>query len=241
MKEESTVYFEHATTIWQEFPTLSVGVIHARGVRAVDTSPEQQRFLDDADRLLSEGPEGEAAPIQAWRRTFSAMGFKPTQYRCASESLLRRYRKETSLPSIHGLVDLCNAASVAFAIPIAVFDVDKVHGGIQVRHATGRERYLSFAQEVEHPEPGEVVFVDEDDNAHARRWTHRQSALSAISPSTVEALIVAEAHHASAPGDLDELLRRLTEAIHDSAVSAHSESDRLSANQPRWDLKGVTR
>ncbi|HEY3906880.1 MAG TPA: hypothetical protein VGM14_23450 [Streptosporangiaceae bacterium] len=28
-------------------------------------------------------------------------GLKPTQYRCASESLLRRFRKEGSLPNLH--------------------------------------------------------------------------------------------------------------------------------------------
>jgi DNA/RNA-binding domain of Phe-tRNA-synthetase-like protein len=48
------------------------------------------------------------------------MGLKPTQYRCAAESLLRRYRKERFLPRIHPLVDLCNAISLAFAIPVAV-------------------------------------------------------------------------------------------------------------------------
>jgi DNA/RNA-binding domain of Phe-tRNA-synthetase-like protein len=38
---------------------------------------------------------------------------KPTQYRCASEALLRRFRKEGALPRIHPLRDLCNAVSLA--------------------------------------------------------------------------------------------------------------------------------
>jgi DNA/RNA-binding domain of Phe-tRNA-synthetase-like protein len=37
------------------------------------------------------------------------MGLKPTQYRCAPEALLRRLRKEGTLPPLHPLVDLCNA------------------------------------------------------------------------------------------------------------------------------------
>jgi len=37
------------------------------------------------------------------------MGMKPTQYRCASEALLRRYRRDRVLPRVHPLVDLCNA------------------------------------------------------------------------------------------------------------------------------------
>jgi hypothetical protein len=72
------------------------------------------------------------------------MGLKPTQYRSASESLLRRFRKESSLPPIHPLVDLCNAVSLAFAIPVAVFDVAKVAEHLDVRYATGSEIYETF-------------------------------------------------------------------------------------------------
>jgi DNA/RNA-binding domain of Phe-tRNA-synthetase-like protein len=50
------------------------------------------------------------------------MGLKPTQYRCASEALLRRFRKDGSLPWIHPLVEVCNPVSLAYAIPIAVAD-----------------------------------------------------------------------------------------------------------------------
>ena len=61
------------------------------------------------------------------------MGLKPTQYRCAAESLLRRLRTQGSLPRLHPLVDLCNAISVAYAIPVAVFDVSKLTGDLEVR------------------------------------------------------------------------------------------------------------
>jgi DNA/RNA-binding domain of Phe-tRNA-synthetase-like protein len=50
--------------------------------------------------------------------------------------------------------------SLAFAIPVAVFDVSKVTEYIEVRHAAGSEVYLGFSGEVENPEPGEVIFAD---------------------------------------------------------------------------------
>ena len=90
------------------------------------------------------------------------MGLKPTQYRCAAESLLRRLRTQGSLPRLHPLVDLCNAISVAYAIPVAVFDVSKLTGDLEVRYAAGNEAYLTFAGEVEHPAPHEVIFADRD-------------------------------------------------------------------------------
>jgi DNA/RNA-binding domain of Phe-tRNA-synthetase-like protein len=122
--------------------------------------------------------------IQAWRRTFSRMGLKPTQYRSAAEALLRRVRKEGTLPKIHPLIDLCNAASLAFAVPVAVFDLAKVADRLEVRHASGDERYVTFSGEVELPERGEVIFADEEGRAHARRWTNRQSGYSAVRDET---------------------------------------------------------
>ena len=112
------------------------------------------------------------------------MGLKPTQYRCAAESLLRRFRKEGSLPRLHPLVDLCNAASLAFAVPVAVFDTAKVAWPLEVRYAAGDEDYMTFGGEVEHPAPGEVIFADRAGQAHARRWTNRQSGRSAVSAAT---------------------------------------------------------
>ncbi|HEU4832605.1 MAG TPA: hypothetical protein VFU18_07855, partial [Actinomycetota bacterium] len=53
------------------------------------------------------------------------------------------------------------------------------------------------------PDPGEVVFVDEDGVVCARRWCWRQSVPSATKPSTVEALVVIEGHHDPADRDIE--------------------------------------
>jgi DNA/RNA-binding domain of Phe-tRNA-synthetase-like protein len=163
------------------------------------------------------------------------MGLKPTQYRCASEALLRRFRKEGSLPAIHPLIDLCNAVSLAFAVPIAVFDLAKVEGSLEVRYANGGERYLTFSGEVEHPEPREVIFADETGNAHARRWTNRQSGLSAVRDDTSAVLIVAEALHEAARADIDRLATKLREAIADVWPS-RPRSAVLSRSAPRFEF-----
>ena len=141
------------------------------------------------------------------------MCLKPTQYRCASEALLRRFRKDGSLPSIHPLVDVCNAVSLAYAIPIAAFDLDQVTGNLTVRRATGTETYATFAGDTETPEPGEVIFADDAGHAHARRWTNRQSGRSAIRPETHVVLIVSEAMHDTGQHDVNALREELREAL----------------------------
>ena len=99
-----------------------------------------------------------------------------------------------------------NAVSLAFAIPVAVLDVAAVTWPLQVRYAGGDEDYLTFGGETEHPAAGEVIFADQAGRAHARRWTNRQSGLSAVQDTTTAVLIVAEALHDSAAQDVPELM-----------------------------------
>jgi DNA/RNA-binding domain of Phe-tRNA-synthetase-like protein len=229
-----SVYFEHSSGIWQAFPELSAGVAFIEGINDnVTLDDRTEKYKDVARQRLADRPEAEFPEIQAWRRTFSKMGLKPTQYRCASEALLRRFRKEDVIPTIGPPIDLCNAIAAAYAIPIAIFDTDRIASSLQVRFATGTETYLAFSGEEEHPEAHEVIFVDEDDRVHARRWTNRQSRFSAVSGETKNALVVAEALHESAALDVADLLAAVADEF--AAVwSVTAKRAVLSASSPRF-------
>ncbi|MEZ4624326.1 MAG: phenylalanine--tRNA ligase beta subunit-related protein [Thermomicrobiales bacterium] len=132
------MYFQHSGSIWEQFSgDASRGAVRDRHEhrRSADLEP----YFATAAARLDGKMESDLPEIQAWRRTFSKMGLKPTQYRCAAESLLRRYRKDGELPSIHPIIDLCNAVSLSFALPIAVFDLEHIDGGIEV----GTRRVMS--------------------------------------------------------------------------------------------------
>ena len=103
------MYFQHSALIWRDFRALVAGVLYVEGItRDAPAGPAADRFAAMAkSRLAAVGAESDLPEIQAWRRAFAQLGLKPTQYRCASESLLRRFRKEGSLPRLHPLVDLC--------------------------------------------------------------------------------------------------------------------------------------
>ena len=206
------MHFQHHAAIWRDFPALVPGVLYAEGITA-DAGINTSQYEKTARERLAGRPESEFPEIQAWRRAFAALGLKPTQYRCASESLLRRFRKEGGLPRLHPLVDLCNAVSLAFAIPVAALDVAEIAWPLEVRYAKGDEDYLTFGGEVEHPVPGEVIFADQAGQAHARRWTSRQSARSAVRGPTGAVLIVAEALHDGAASDVPELIAALSAEI----------------------------
>ena len=71
--------------------------------------------------------------------------------------------------------------------------------------------------------------------AHARRWTNRQSALSAVRAETATVLIVAEAMHATAVTDVRSLLAALAQAV-GTISSAAPRTALLDRSAPRFDF-----
>lgn len=208
------MYFAHSPKIWQQFPQLVPGLLVIDGIHPqADVEARLEPWYQRARERLSRGPESQLDEVSAWRRVYSQMGLKPTKYRSAAEALLRRFRREDEVPRLHPLVDLCNAVSLAFALPVAVFDLEQVADYLEVRHATGDEEYLAFSDKTETPDADEVIFADADNHVHARRWTFRQSRQSVIQPETRHVLIVSEGLHETAETDVRNLINALEENI----------------------------
>lgn len=225
-----TPLFRYSPEILKTYPNIAGGVIHAPQIVNGPTPPallelyrsEQQAVtLSLGDRPLSEVPS-----LAAWRAAFRKFGVDPTGYRSAAESLLRRLTKKGDIPSINTLVDIGNLVSIRYALPVAIFDLRGIKGGIDVRFSDGHERFTPLeSPEAEVPETGEVVFADANDVACARRWCWRQSKESAAREDTTAVLITVEAHHAdgrrnieAAMADLSALLGQFAPGPRSSAV-----------------------
>ncbi len=231
------MHFGHSETLWQEFPQLVPAVLVLDPIEpVVDLEDRLEPWLRRARERLAKGPEAEMPEIAAWRRAYSQMGLKPTKYRSAGEALLRRFKREGELPRLHSVIDLCNAMSLAFALPVAVFDLAHVDQFLEVRHARGTETYLAWSGETESVAEGEVIFADAAGHAHARRWTFRQSRKSTVGPETRRALVVAEGLHASADADVRELLEALNEELAGGSADKNSRRAVLTATSPTLDF-----
>jgi DNA/RNA-binding domain of Phe-tRNA-synthetase-like protein len=208
------MYFMHDGSVWSAHSSLCATAIAVVDVRRMGCNDERvQSLTPRVRRRLATSADAEMPEIASWRDAFVRMGFKRSQYRCGAEALLRRYRREESLPRFHPFVDYLNMVSMAFAIPIAAFDCEKIAEGITVRPADGSETYETFHGDIEHPLPNEVIFADGENNAHSRRWTFRQSARSLVTSHSDCVLVVAEALHATAPQDIDALDEELSAGI----------------------------
>lgn len=221
--------FGYHPEVVERFPGVRGAVIHAIGL-GNDPTPQSllgayRREQDDTKDRVGDAQLSEIPSLAAWRRVFSAFGVKPTQYRSAVEALLRRLTKQGDIHSINTLVDMANLVSIRHSLPVAVCDQRPVTGVTTVRFANGEERFTDLGSgTTSHPEPGEVVFVDDAGLASARRWCWRQSAESAAGPDTTEAIFTIEAHHESAEDDVGHAAEDLLEllAVHQSdAKTSH--------------------
>jgi DNA/RNA-binding domain of Phe-tRNA-synthetase-like protein len=206
--------FQYLPEITSAYPNVVGGMIHAPGIVNGPTPPAlldlyiaEQKAV--AARIGST-PLSELPTLAAWRGAFRKFGVDPTQYRSASESLLRRLTKKGDIPSINTLVDIGNLVSIRYALPVAMVDLRGVAGGLSVKFAKGDEIFTPLeAPEPEYPEAGEVVFVDEKNVATARRWCWRQSRESAARDDTTGILVTVEAHHANGRCDIEAALTDL--------------------------------
>jgi DNA/RNA-binding domain of Phe-tRNA-synthetase-like protein len=229
--------FGYDDAVAERYPMIRAGAIHATGL---DNGPSPPELLDEyraeqraASERLSETAIADLPSIAAWRRAFTRFGAKPTQHRNAAEALLRRLAKTGDIPTINTLVDIGNLVSIRYAMPVAVFDQADVAGSTTVRFATGDELFVDIGSiESTSPDPGEVIFVDSNNVVSARRWCWRQSAQSATSSTTVEALIVVEGLHDSAGADVGSALADLTSLLAACQPGSSSESCLLSATNP---------
>ena len=152
--------------------------------------------------------------LSAWREAFRAFGAK--RYPSSAEALIRR---ADEFPAINRLVDLYNAVSVKWAVPVGGEDVDRVVGAVRLRFASGGEPFDGG----DPPKPGEVVWADSV-GVTCRRWNWRQGVRTRLTDATRRAYFLFDAlpvfGDASLAAAMDDLASRLRDVCPAADVSS---------------------
>ncbi len=179
-----------------KYPTLTTGVILARNLDNLSGSADVDELLEGAEAKLRDHLRPDTISrhphVTSWRAAYSSFGVKPSQYRSAGEALVRRVVKEGKIPRINKLVDLCNYVSIKYILPVAAYDLAQIRGDVAVGLAKGDEKFRPlFTEEVEHPNPGEVIYRDEE-KALSRRWNWRVCHQARVTQETRGSLLTVE-------------------------------------------------
>jgi DNA/RNA-binding domain of Phe-tRNA-synthetase-like protein len=164
------------------------------GPSGADTEELLQQAEAAARDAMRDRPVEEVPHVAAWREAFRAFGAKPQRTRTSVEALLRR-AAGPGLPRVNRLTDLYNAVSVLHQVPLGGEDLTRYAGPPRLVRATGEEPFDTVADGegvIEHPEPGEVVWRD-DEGVTCRRWNWRQGRRTALRDDTATALFILDA------------------------------------------------
>lgn len=103
--------------------TLCVGVVEAHGIDNASVRPEVDTLLDraiaSAEARLAGMKASDDPRVQPYRRAFHALGMSPSRYPSSNIALLRRIAKGKGMYRVNPLVDLGNAISIAYGLPLA--------------------------------------------------------------------------------------------------------------------------
>lgn len=190
------------------FDGLRIGVLVCR----VDNTRYGEDILDPVLEKIRTGffyasPQ-EHTHIKVWRDAFVKLAI-PSTYPTSIETLLVRALAKDAFPRLNPLVDLCNAVSLDFLVPIGTQDLSLLDGNMRLGFAQGTERFTPIeGGEDQIVEKDEVIYKDER-AALTRRWLWRQSNKSRVTAETRCAFMPVDVMGTLAPSLPDEIMDRI--------------------------------
>ena len=197
-------------SFWDLFPDAAIGIVVARGMKsAADVSPEKATMLSQllvaangmAEMHLTSDTISENDVVKVWRDAYRSFKTKKGA-RCSIENLLKRVLKGNPVRSINPSVDIYNAISLKYALPVGGEDIDAFVGDVRLGLTEGGDSFLPLGENDEDPTlPGELCYRD-DAGAICRCWNWRDGQRSALSDDSENAFLVIECVD---PARLDDL------------------------------------
>ncbi len=190
---------------------------YVRGVVVVTRAINVEGPIDEVARMLKKTQETlrartdlEGHPnLRAWRAAYQAFGARPSKYLSSIEAMVKRVLKGGEIPYINTVAALCNVASLKNLVPIGGHDVGVVAEPMWLCFAEGSETFTPFGtNEIEHPEPGEVVYLA-GKTVLCRRWTWRQAEFTKLTRQTTHAAINVDGLPPVTRGDVEMICEEI--------------------------------
>ena len=217
-------------TLRPDFMALSIFV---EGVPNTASTAFSRAQLASAAGDLGSAPWAEAH-LSAWRDAYRAFGAKPQRTPCSAEALRKRCERDGAVPATNAVVDLYNAISLRFAVPVGGEDAASYVGSPQLVRATGAETFDTMADgqpKLETVEKGEVVWCDSL-GVTCRRWNWRQGTRTRIMEASTSLWFVLERLEPMPTEALLAAGEQLVEAFQQEGLCKVSTSVLLDAANP---------
>lgn len=204
--------------IFGRFPDYIRAIVVGRGINNQVGQGEVEDMLREAEarcEVLFAQEELTTHPrIANWREAYRVLNARPGKNYSSVEALARRARGGSPTPYINTIVALMNGFSLKHLVPCGGDDLDAAEGDLALRLATGEEKFLPLGgKQVSHPEPGEAIYVDDEQQVLCRRWNWRQGDGTKITPGTRNVLINIDCLPPVDREEAEELVAELAELV----------------------------
>lgn len=176
--------------ILDRHPSFIRGSVIATDIDNACSSPELELLLTQAIVAARSNPiDLDTDPLTArWKELYRQLEVNPNKFPPAHCNLLKRLQKpDAMLPFINKVVAIMNINSIDGKIPVGGDDLALIGSRLELRYANGSECFtpLGAGDALEHPDPGEVIYVCADKGeVMCRRWNWRNSSHTAITERT---------------------------------------------------------
>ena len=202
--------FRIAPEVFETLPELYIGALVVKGIDNTKDYPQVTAFLDQCVEELHQKLSGtkikEHPFILPFRGAFNALGVNPNKFMPSIEALASRIEKGKGMPHINPIVDLGNAISLKYLLPLGAHPLQALDE--EVRFAREGDIFRPFgATQDEQPDIGELIYAN-GNIVGTRRWNWRQSDISKIERDTTDVFFPIDGFTFLAPqveAALDEL------------------------------------
>ena len=145
----------------------------------------------DARQWITSDIISENEPVAVWRKAYKKFKTKKGA-RSSIEALLKRVAQEKPVSPITPLVDVYNAVSLTFAVPVGGEDLEKIQGSMGLRLTQGGDAFLPIGSGEDEPTlEGEICYLD-DAGAVCRCMNWRDGQRTELSEKTKDAIFLIE-------------------------------------------------
>ncbi len=224
-----------APEVVQRFPRIFVGGVIARHVNNRAAAAEaasllahvQQHIRDDSETV----PDSVHAALRRWQEAFDEAGFD-RRYPPSVVALYRRIASGESIPSISPAVDIANAISLKYGLPVGAHDISSIQGSLGIRLAGEGLHFAPPGGDGDEIVPtGELVYADGKE-VRTRRWVWRQSRHGRVTPDSTTIFFPIDGFH----GQTDDAVRAAADELSDLVqrlLGAKTRTIFVHAGQPR--------
>jgi DNA/RNA-binding domain of Phe-tRNA-synthetase-like protein len=176
--------------VFRMFPQFCRGIVAVAGIDNSRPCPEIERLLQEQAEKMRQDPAIDVAShprLLAWKEAYRQFGSNPNKFTPSIVFLAKQVKSGKPVRSISPAVDAFNAISIKYLIPCGGDDMNAVEDDVTLGRAASDETFAPIfkPEEIEHPDPGEVIYVNRrTKRVLCRRWNWRNADFSKIAPET---------------------------------------------------------